>query len=343
MLRGEPDREPRLLVDRAPIGDTAAVLVDLPLDDARVGAAEPELHDLRVGVSEQPVVVVLGHRPPGLCEELAEDVAEHPLIVRERAVEVEEHRRHGPRSLGSRGRGTGTDRRADLAGERPVPRGAHRRHHEPQLQGRARDRRAGRAAHRRQGHGAPRDRPERGARGDARGGGARARARRDQVRRAAGLPRDPLRRGRTDRRGRGAEARPPARDRDGAPPLPRERPDRRAVRLVPRRRGLLRHRGRARRRAAGRLRRREGDRRPNRDCARRATPGALPQRPAERELHLRRRPALDRRLGVRGHGRPLLRPRELLRQPRAHRRREQRVAPGRTSARSTTRTSARSC
>ena len=46
---------------------------------------------------------------------------------------------------------------------------------------------------------------------------------------------------------------------------------------------------------------------------------AVPQRPAQRELHRRRRAAPDRRLGVRGHGRRLLRPRQLLDQPRARR------------------------
>ena len=49
--------------------------------------------------------------------------------------------------------------------------------------------------------------------------------------------------------------------------------------------------------------------------------GSVPQRPPERELPRRRRAPLHRRLGVRGHGRPLLRPRELLDQPRARRRR----------------------
>ena len=47
--------------------------------------------------------------------------------------------------------------------------------------------------------------------------------------------------------------------------------------------------------------------------------GAVPQRPPERELPRRRRAAVHRGLGVRGHGRSLLRPRELLDQPRARR------------------------
>ena len=45
---------------------------------------------------------------------------------------------------------------------------------------------------------------------------------------------------------------------------------------------------------------------------------ALPQRPPERELHRRRHPHPYRRLGVRGDGRSLFRPRQLQHQPRAH-------------------------
>ena len=48
-----------------------------------------------------------------------------------------------------------------------------------------------------------------------------------------------------------------------------------------------------------------------------ARAAALPQRPAQRELHRRRRADPDRRLGVRGDGRPVLRPRQLQHQPRA--------------------------
>ena len=44
---------------------------------------------------------------------------------------------------------------------------------------------------------------------------------------------------------------------------------------------------------------------------------SVPQRPPDRELHRRRQPDPDRRLGVRGHGRRLLRPRELRGQQRA--------------------------
>ena len=44
---------------------------------------------------------------------------------------------------------------------------------------------------------------------------------------------------------------------------------------------------------------------------------AVPQRPAQRQLHRRRHADPDRRLGVRRDGRPVLRPRQLQHQPRA--------------------------
>ena len=50
-------------------------------------------------------------------------------------------------------------------------------------------------------------------------------------------------------------------------------------------------------------------------------PCDMSQRPARRQLHRRRRADVDRRLGVRGDGRSLLRPRELRREQRARRRR----------------------
>jgi hypothetical protein len=55
---------------------------------------------------------------------------------------------------------------------------------------------------------------------------------------------------------------------------------------------------------------------------------SLSQRPAQRQLHPQRRWDPHCRLGVRGHGRPLLRPSELLRQPRALSRRDRRTARG---------------
>ena len=77
--------------------------------------------------------------------------------------------------------------------------------------------------------------------------------------------------------------------------------------------------------APGRAARRAGPRR---------FPGAaLPQRPPQRELHRRRRADPDRRLGVRRHGRRLLRPRELLRQPRARPRASDERSSRPTSAR----------
>ena len=61
-------------------------------------------------------------------------------------------------------------------------------------------------------------------------------------------------------------------------------------------------------------------------------PSGLPQRPPHRELHRRRHADPDRRLGVRRHGRHLLRPGELLRQSRPRRRRRAELLPP-TSAR----------
>ena len=91
-------------------------------------------------------------------------------------------------------------------------------------------------------------------------------------------------------------------------------------------------------RTSGRTRSRGGSRR---GAAADAT-RPVPQRPPERELPRRRRAPAHRRLGVRGHGRPLLRPRELLDQPRARRRRRARRCSRRTSARCATRTLGRS-
>ena len=83
---------------------------------------------------------------------------------------------------------------------------ARRRDHEPQLQGVGR-RRDVRPADRRQGHRAARDRPPRRARGFAGRGAARDRAGGRRLRRARGLPRDALRRGR-GRPGAGRARRP---------------------------------------------------------------------------------------------------------------------------------------
>ena len=85
----------------------------------------------------------------------------------------------------------------------------------------------------------------------------------------------------------------------------------RVVLGLPGGRGLRGHRARARRDGARRLRAGARVRRADRGGVRRdrrARPGAVPQRPAGRQpAGGRRRPA-DRGLGVRGHGRPLVRP-----------------------------------
>ena len=91
----------------------------------------------------------------------------------------------------------------------------------------------------------------------------------------------------------------------------------------------------ARGRDPGRLRARRsaaraGDRGGVRRARARTRP--LPQRPARGQLHPRRRAALDRRLGVRGDGRPLLRPRQLRGQQRARRGRRAGAARRTTSA-----------
>ena len=93
------------------------------------------------------------------------------------------------------------------------------------------------------------------------------------------------------------------------------------VRLLHPRSRVRRDGAQPRRRAAPRLRGVAGRRR--RDSGEavglRARAGPVPQRPAGRELHPGKGEDLDRRLGVRGHGRPLLRPRQLLGQQRARR------------------------
>ena len=116
-------------------------------------------------------------------------------------------------------------------------RGARRRHHEPQLQGDPGRRRL-RAADRGTRHGAARHRPERRARGVARGGGGGRRPGGGRLHRAGGLPRDAL------HRRRGHPARADARPRDDqargalAPGRSRRPGTSGALQLVPRRRGL---------------------------------------------------------------------------------------------------------
>ena len=213
-----------------------------------------------------------------------------------------------------------------------APDGARRRDHQPQLPpalGRPRLR----APAARQGHGAARDRPARGVGGDPRRGGGRHRPARARVRAGPRLPRHGVRRGPPGRAG-GAAARGSRRSpRRCARSMPAgELPatfDAFAVRrAVPADR---RERGAA---AAAGLRRARGRRARHPRGARgsRARAGPVPQRPAEREPARRRPAAADPRLGVRGHGRPLLRPRQPRGQQRLHRGRR-RGAAGRLLAR----------
>ena len=129
--------------------------------------------------------------------------------------------------------------------------------------------------------------------------------------RAAG-DRHRVRRGRGDGAGRPARARDPRRG--GAGPALDPRPRRAPaddLRLVPDRRDLRRDSAAARGHGPGCLRARGRAGGEDRGCAVRARARScpLPQRPARRELHPRAGAHLGRRLGVRRHGRPLLRPR----------------------------------
>ena len=198
------------------------------------------------------------------------------------------------------------------------------RDHEPQLQGDAR-RRRGRPAHRREGHRAARHRPGGRARGLTRGGGPGPRPRGGDVRRARGLPRHTVC-GRAAAPGRGG-AQPETLHRIAS--MLRTLHDGAAIPgrfdsfgVVEAYHATAVAHGVAPPAATETRRRSPTESRPR---AARHVP--LPQRPPERELHRGRQADLDRRLGVRGHGRPLLRSRELLDQPRARRRGEPRVAP----------------
>ena len=175
-----------------------------------------------------------------------------------------------------------------------------------------------RAPDRRQGHGAARDRPPSRARGVARRGGRRRRTRGGRLRRARGLPRHPLHRGRGRRAGAMRRPRDAATCRAVASARStrarRSRPASTPSASSRRTRRRPRRTGSTCRRAYERARE---TRRARRAGARPGAGAALPQRPAQRQLHRRRRPDPDRRLGVRGHGRRLLRPRQLLGQPRA--------------------------
>ena len=131
----------------------------------------------------------------------------------------------------------------------------------------------------------------------------------DRVRRAGGLPGDPLHRGRPGpvdevrTRGPAGDRRLALRRLHEGPAIPGRFDSFRVVEAycATASRALCAPSGR-------RIRRRRGS--PTGSSGpRRAAAGPLPRRSSERELHHRRRAHLDRRLGVRGDGRPLLRPR----------------------------------
>ena len=209
-------------------------------------------------------------------------------------------------------------------------RAARRRHHEPQLR-RPRRREGVRAPDRGRGHRAPRYRPRRGARGGPHRSRARGRTRGRRLRRRVA---DHVLRRRRHRPGRrDPPARRPARGRGTAPAHPRRPALPRDVRRLSSRRGLPRDSGGARRPNPGPVRGGQGPRRRDRTHARHPAGAAVSQRPAERQLHPLAGRDPDRRLGVRRHGRPVLRPRELLRQPRAVGGRERRRCSTPTSAR----------
>ena len=178
---------------------------------------------------------------------------------------------------------------------------------------------AGRQRHPPAGH-QPRGR----ARRHGGGGRRRRRAGGHRVHPAGGLPRHPLhRRLAGHRRGR-----PSAGDRSGAWPI------RCAGSTTARpspgcscRSGSSRPIGRWRSPAASPSRPSTTSRRPSGDgsswrlAGRPDRAAAVPQRPAQRQLHRRRDADPDHRLGVRRDGRPVLRPRQLQHQPRADARR----------------------
>ena len=214
----------------------------------------------------------------------------------------------------------------ELAGRELTLRAAQRRDHEPQLPRRPAPGTARALRHppRRQRHAPARHQPRGRARGDRRGG--RASASGPEV--TAFIRPEGYLVTRFIEGSRGLATRPVHRPetlvRVGrvAAPDPRRPGDPGPVRPVPDRRGVPRA---GRSPAASRSRPSTSSPRRSRrriELAFLTEPGraaAVPQRPAERELHRRRDADPDRRLGVRGHGRPVLRPRQLLDQPRARR------------------------
>ena len=188
----------------------------------------------------------------------------------------------------------------------------------------------------RQRHPPPRDHPGGGARRDRRGRRRRGRPGGHGVHPARGLPRHALHRGFAGQRRGGPPAGDPPARRGFAPPDPRRPRDPRPVRAAPDRGGVPGARAGPRRPHPRGVRPGGGHRAPDRA----RLPGgadrapAVPQRPAQRELHRRRHADPDRRLGVRRHGRPVLRPRQLQHQPRAHPRTRTPSCWRRTTARS---------
>ena len=187
-----------------------------------------------------------------------------------------------------------------------------------------------RPARRRQGHEPARDRPHGRARGDAR--------RRPRSASAPRWSRSSSRRAGSSRASSRARSRPLERMREpemlarvaralrafhDGPPIPGRFDSFRVVETY-RETALARGGERSRARTSGRTRSRRGSRR----IRGRRRAEAVPQRPPERELPRRRRAPAHRRLGVRGDGRCVLRPRELLDQPRARRRSERVAARG---------------
>ena len=93
-LGGVANRVPNILGDARAVRDGGHVqrrsLRD-DLVDVRVLGAEPHAHDLRIGAPGQPVVVLLRRqRPAVLGEQVAKDLAQDRLVVRQRPVEVED-------------------------------------------------------------------------------------------------------------------------------------------------------------------------------------------------------------------------------------------------------------
>ena len=210
-------------------------------------------------------------------------------------------------------------------GSRSDARPAVGRHHQSQLPGgrRRSGRPHGAVRHppRRQRHPPPRDQPRGGARGDGRRRRGRGRCRGARVPAPRGLPRHAVHRGHAD----GGPRRPSARRRSRGSPTPSAASTRarrspacssrsamcEAYRALAEARGVPD--------AAG-VRARAGDRPPDRARADRepARAAAVPQRLPAGQPDRRRGADAHRRLGVRGDGRPVLRPRQLQHQQRPH-------------------------